>query len=142
MTHPLLDRLRSATCGSRELDCLIHEWECPAHTVAMRGMYYGEPTGEYYEPEPDRPGGYLVAQAPHFTSSLDAALGLVERVLPGWRVQLFEDDDGWLARLKRGNPYGLVALDELPRLPTAPLAVLIALISAILERDKNGGDMA
>lgn len=66
------------------------------------------------------------------TSSLDAAVALVERVLPGWRIQLFEDDDGWLCRVKKTSPYGLVAGDDLPRHKTAALALVAITLRALI----------
>lgn len=32
--------------------------------------------------------------------SIDAALALVERALPGWKRSLFEHGDGWMARVQ------------------------------------------
>lgn len=117
----LLERVKAATGPDRELDGDIAE--------AFGPHWNGR----------DLTRG----QAPAVTRSIDAAMALVERMLPGWRVQLFErdpeDGGGWNARLKRRSPWDLVALDEVAPLPrTAPLALLAALLSALIAKPASG----
>jgi hypothetical protein len=50
---------------------LIHEWRFPELMPEMRGMYYGEPTGEYF-----RDNGETTFSAPRYTASIDAAMAL------------------------------------------------------------------
>lgn len=72
--------------GSRELDCLVHEWFYPEYTPDMRGTYYGEASGEYFG-ETDR-GKDVVSTAPNYTTSLDAAIKLIKFKLPGMELSL------------------------------------------------------
>lgn len=71
---------------------------------------------------------------PHYTASIDAALGLVERVLPGWAPALRQD-----ARPAFGTLWhAMMVSRENPRTQhatwgfTAPLAILAALLKAKL----------
>jgi hypothetical protein len=97
MTHPeLLAALKAATGPSRELDTAL-------------AATFGEcdPTTEY------------------FTSSIDAALALVERTRPGCGWHVSTQDDGYTAWLE------LIDRDVIETAPTAPLAILIALMTAL-----------
>jgi hypothetical protein len=125
----LLARLRAAAGPDRKLDL----------EVARVGGWYGivqEKTGVWrgFAPgEPRRTRRYV----PGFTADLDAALALVERVLPGWFVGIQQN---YIGNPPRVQPWS-VTLDhyqgavhrqvEGNDAPTAPLAVLIALLSAL-----------
>lgn len=76
----LADRCEKAVGPDREIDCLIFEWLNSAYTPAKRGMYYGEPTGVYFEYVGDGEKDE-VAHAGIYTASLDAAMTLVPE---GW----------------------------------------------------------
>lgn len=71
-----------------------------------------------------------------FTSSLDAAIALVERMLPGWLIASLGQDDGkkWHAELRQGyrTSYSTVALAGAP---TPAIALLIATLKALEARD-------
>lgn len=79
MTFPLLiERLEKATEGSRELDRRL---------ATMAGWTVTERIGgnRHFQP----PTGWVGSNGPmcgppEFTTSLDAAIALSERVLPGW----------------------------------------------------------
>lgn len=78
----ILDRLRRAETGSRELDAMI--------AVSLQIM----PSNAFQPCASDDPGtfgtgAYTFWTAPEYTTSIDAAVALVERMLPGalWRVQ-------------------------------------------------------
>jgi hypothetical protein len=75
----LVERLEKATGPDREIDGLIvltfYGWTFQK----MKGdscPYWREQNAEWYQRKKDGP--------PKVTASLDAALALVERVLPGW----------------------------------------------------------
>lgn len=73
----------------------------------------------------------FTAECARFTSSVDAALALVERVLPGWVVLLDQYPDHWtvnLAEYRKG--YGVWGDDFDATAKTAPLAILAALLTA------------
>lgn len=140
----LIERLREADGPDRELDC---------HLGYVANLDLGD--GVNWRDKMDRLGmEYCLGAAtshqnvwshelPHYTASVDSALSLVERVLPGWRVSSLHtidadapassqhaycrseicprhgDDEGW----KIGRVYGLSK--------SLPLAVLIALLTAL-----------
>lgn len=68
-------------------------------------------------------------EVPHYTSSVDEALALVERMLPGVRVRMGFEPDGepdganWFARIDGPDFYSAKLL---------PLAILAALIRALI----------
>ena len=70
---------------------------------------------------------------PAFTASLDAAVALVERVLPEWKKQLFENWDGlWIARVTGARrTFGTDYMRE--RAPAGSPNGAIALLIAALE---------
>jgi hypothetical protein len=77
---------------------------------------------------------------PKYTSSIDAALALVERLLPGWAFNVCfraagdttGDDAGWSVELRR--PYEWLPFSTAP---TAPLAILKALVAAMIAQEKT-----
>lgn len=101
----LIEKLEQAEVGSRELDCLLG--------VLLDGFYvaipryhgapiaYGRIDADGARTEPGHGGDQLV---PRYTTSLDAALALAERVLPGCCV-LVGDYKG-LANHTRWNGKG------------------------------------
>ena len=74
MTTPLITRLEEAAEGSRELDLRVFE-----HFDRVNGERWTEADLDYALTDPDR-----TINPPHLTTSIDAALALAERVLPGW----------------------------------------------------------
>lgn len=85
----LIARLEAAEAGSRELDCEI--------AVPVGGFYIctpryeGAPVAYGYVDEDGahvEPGHGGAQMVPWYTTSLDAALALADRVLPGHRVAI------------------------------------------------------
>lgn len=129
----LLARVESATGPDRELNCLL------ASAI--------DPELEDYEPSERFPGclqrngipGWTTG-APLYTHSLDAALALVERVLPGSVPPPRQDMPLWLPRVARWfngkweatlyrSTDGYTAEG---RGPTPALALLAALLKALI----------
>ncbi|WP_392352973.1 hypothetical protein V8F63_09495 [Brevundimonas sp. LF-1] len=124
----LIARLEAAEVGSREL----------GHDVLLALGWHREQIGNFYGPlyqwsSPDF-SPHLISgdedKLPNPVLSLDAALALVERVLPGWRIGLNSDPDRgplWAAQVKRRGetwrPIGELA-------PTPALALCIAILRA------------
>lgn len=132
---PLIETLEGAEVGSVELDCDL--------SIALGE--WAPPVGAERDPKcPDRwrrNGIRYFQPYTEATRSLDAALALVERVLPSvrpgiakarapggrgdmWRANLTEDDGG--------SMYGAWA-------NTAPLAVCIALLKAHQTKEPTNG---
>jgi hypothetical protein len=96
----LIERLEKATGPDRELDAAIWAATLPRDGVGIDG--YGLPDGAHYEYRPCEDGrvemlvslngerGVTRANrpSPEYTASLDAAVALVEKVLPGWWWQI------------------------------------------------------
>lgn len=67
----LLARLEGSGALDREVDCIIHESLHPNFTPEMRGKYYGEFTGEYFD---ESEGFVRTTSAPEYTLKIDDAL--------------------------------------------------------------------
>lgn len=122
----LLARVEGATGADREIDSLL---------------WYKL----IFDPELAKPGyGWMKTpgighSAPAFTASLDQALALCSRVLPGWHVQVethppckpnplgLADATVWESDLDR--PYYMASL------PTAPLSLLAAMLDALIAQE-------
>jgi len=139
MTDSLIARLEAAEVGSRELDALI-----TAHFVGAELRPY-PPATDF---GPSAKWQFWSADGKHFlgneskfpvppvTTSLDAALALAERVLPGWyvgvqanRYELLIAPEDWSAYLSA--PKGHQFTDEVEAsAPTPALALCIAILKA------------
>jgi hypothetical protein len=122
----LLTALQSAERGSRELDALL--WDLiddrPRHDLDGSGaaIWKRDPDDEVAFDGP-----------PPFSTSLDAALALVERVLPGWWPSVAQVGPGkWSADIY--DPSDKRSLSP-AHAPTPPLALVIALVRAKEARD-------
>lgn len=142
----LVERLEAAECGSRELDALVF--------VAAAN----DPNTYVIGPSPESifshvPGWYATgsdfsAAADPVTTSLDAALALAERVLPGWywragntpigRWHHGRYTHGW-AHLSRKDASNCDRGDEATGwAATAPLALCIAILKALNPEQSHG----
>ena len=80
----LIERLEKLTEPDREMDCLIAV-ECGGFILEYekwRGARYVRIEADGTHNHPGQAGDMLV---PRFTASIDAAVALVGRVLPGWK---------------------------------------------------------
>lgn len=145
----LLERVERAGGLDRELDADI--WWVLSHADAERCFNNGA-TGmpRHYPPMLPIPSGIgragVRAMAPAFSASLDAALALVERVLPGWGGTITLGDPTRSKDL--GQPCVILqphmrndvgwALGSRARFPanaaTPALALLAALLRALLSQ--------
>lgn len=136
----LLERLEKAEAGSAELDEEIHGLLCASkYRTCIAGL-------------PDAVGGLWMyefaghnpSSALRCTTSLDAALALAERVLPGWSRGVFEDEPGnrppWLATLTEVCDARAVEEHEGAG-ATAPLALCLAILRATQSQHTPEGEM-
>lgn len=119
--RPLLDRLKAVTGPDEELDVAITAW---MHNASYKRY---PPTDDF---GPKNRWQFWSKDGAHFlgsehkikvqplTASVDAALALVERVLPGQWKQILANAFIWLNH-------------EDGTLPGLPLAILIALLTAM-----------
>lgn len=138
-------RLQLATGADRELDGLIL-WHMTAedHRRIRDGVYeikhdhFVGPQGpHYYEAASyvDDPDGYdhsvngFIAGL-RFTASLDAALALVERKLPGWGLlcDTFPPNQPYASVSFEDKVFGATGA-------TRPIAMLLALVSALQQTE-------
>lgn len=124
----LLNRVVKATGPDRELDHLVHDQAV-------------EPIGSRMYNTKENGGSFIAADvvAPSYTASIDAALALVERVLPGWfwRVGHSTLYAGW-ATVYREHPNNTTGDGEhFAEAKSAPLAILAALLKALVARDEQ-----
>jgi len=120
----LRERLEQADGPSRELDAEIH--------LALF------PKAKVNKSDPARWMVSPVHRLPDYTFSLDAALALVERVLPqsgGWQFGVYQGPPGARVWCAWGWKRGIGQVGFTKR-PTAPLALLIALTRA-MEADRR-----
>ena len=126
----LLDRLKAAEVGSRELDAEIAVLFGVDGAVSVVSPLADSIFSEV-------PGWCLDAcdrsvRAPEITTSLDAALALAKRVLPGlcWSVGQNVHHKLWIAYGLHILPDGEVETVGLDSAPTPALALCIAILTA------------
>lgn len=116
----LIARVDAATGANRELDRAIATWQFPHLAECERW-----PHGGWHSP-----AWGLIAPPEHYTASIDAALALVERVLPGWFVGL--QQNRWVGDERRWTAYITLDADEHEATTYTPaLALLAALLRAL-----------
>lgn len=120
----LLTRVQKATGPDREIDGDIAEMfdAAPSHLPRVTGVGRSWLWAEFVEPDSWETWG-----APEYTASIDAALALVERVLPGWKWQI-----------NKGEGCGLILPGSTittrvhwGKGANTPLAILAALLTAL-----------
>lgn len=127
----LLERVKAATGPDRELDHTI-EARMREHVGSMGfGIYK---TADEWIPQAIKRN----FNSPRYTASIDAALALTERVLPGAGYMYQKPRAGWerrpglhgYASIGFGEPLKAFTADA----PTAPLAILAATLTALASK--------
>lgn len=125
----LLARLESADGPGREIDALLMVAIEPPTGDAFwqwRGL---QPKGTQDRAEADLQADYAREHAPAYTASLDAAIALCRRALPGWEVLLSNEGDvHWVASI---GPRGTFTSCEAVT-PAPALALCIATVKALI----------
>jgi hypothetical protein len=116
----LLSRVEGANGPDRELDCLI------AAATDYRNRFTGELLAEWLEDPARRAEAMQWEGVPYVTSSLDAALALCERVLPGEAWGLLQD----------ALFDNRVKCSDVSR--ELPLALLTALLRTLIAQEEDG----
>ena len=126
----LIDRLKAATGPDRELDAAIelaYGYSIPSDAIFRPETDYVQCQWNWVHPL----DGKIFHICPLYTASIDAALALVERMLPESMYDLHKCETGYSFSILRNNldrPYFGGA--------TPALAILIALFTALQGKDK------
>ncbi|PVE25390.1 hypothetical protein DC522_05695 [Microvirga sp. KLBC 81] len=117
----LKQRVETAEGPDRELDyeiwAALHGWKIRRHGNTR------------FFQTPDNYNSVRALRAPKLTSSLDAAIALLERMLPGWHIDLRRYSDGWYARVQERS-YA-VQYPVSAQFGNAALALMHALLTAL-----------
>ena len=140
----LLQRIEAASGADRAIDkALFAALVDPRTEKNYWGWQGSRPQGSPAKPATDY---WDLRQTPEVTASIDAALALVERLLPGWfwrggHVPSFHwtgsrNVDCW-AHLSRTDASNCDKGDESTGwCDSVPLAILAALLKALIENDR------
>lgn len=137
----LIERVEKATGPDREIDAALHVALLTPEQYPDDLRYFRLPHVSMDHMDMCAPGTYWLKQrsgaslhtSPAYTSSLDAALSLVSRALPGWGIEvLMSDRQMWSAQVWR---WFSETNDErgqwLPCYSRTPaLAIILALLRA------------
>lgn len=145
-TTDILARLKSATGPDREIDAMI--WRAAAadekwvaYKAVKRPAFMSTDDWRFHD-------GWFVGRKTEddfperleiFTASIDAALALVERMLPGWMLKLVKNPiPGWYSCLVDQNFNCSFSnyYDGEERPQDAPIAILTALFTALEAKEK------
>jgi hypothetical protein len=133
----LITRLREATVPDRELDIEIAMafWKPGSDYTRIRRPILAE---DCDVEEVGISGVHAIKRVAPVTSSLDAAIALVERVLPEANCYGAEKDwKGWLCFVSRNNVKSGHWYKEAEHPTSAPLALLTAAVTALIELERG-----
>ena len=128
----LLERVEKAEGGDRAID------------TALELLLLSATTKEFPGADPrsglvlilDAKERWVTCDADEYTASIDAAVALVERMLPGWKVAIHIDTGGGAADAYVWNPESAdpqhQAFGETPA-----LALIAALLRAMIAKEKE-----
>lgn len=141
----LIDRLEKLTGPCRETDAWI-ETEVRRLSAYAAGLN-DEQRARWviigFKGEVD--DGSVRYHSPEYTASIDAAVALVERCLPGWKRSIFEGHNGlWIARVTSPRRE-LFSTDYMRERdpggsPNGAIAILIALFRALEAEGARDGN--
>lgn len=127
MTANLLSRLQGLSAPDREVDALIWLQLTPGATRKQWSYIHTATQRECHVDETRNADGRLTI-VPELTASLDAAVALCERVLPGY---------DWIVGHTNGGLtiHAQVGQNEMVFGETPAIALLIAILTALEARD-------
>lgn len=129
----LLERVEAKAEPDRELDADLDVNLFGGEIVWRQANYTMEMYPASRRPSDHYVGGYAHEHVPLYTASIDAALALVERVLPdwSWNAGNVGEDDMPMANVTEPiDP----CRDFSASAPTVPLAILSALLRALISQ--------
>ena len=134
----ILERLRAATGPDRELDALI--WLETTDGATRRESTVTSSTNLWspYTIDETRDATGRLITVPSYTASIDAALALVERMLPGCGVVIHANNDSYM---KDSAILHVPSYSSPPKCDghgaTPALAILTALFAALEAKEKK-----
>lgn len=133
----LLARVEAATGRDRELDADIVSTLEGGKIIWKQANYTMDLYPAIRRPSKHHLGGFANEHCPEVTASIDAAVALCERVLPGWKWSL--QNSGVLSD---SSGYAMVAPDAeattiIAEAATPPLAHLAAILRAKIAEAKD-----
>lgn len=148
----LLERVEKATTGDRELDVDI-AWALEPERY--RAAYWNGRVGKPGTTLPHKLDGLgrvsVKSNCPAFTNSIDAALALVERMLPGWSVRIYSHPGAAYVDIYRLGEYIDLPSGAPVRNISSPyyeavrindrhvaLAIVEALLRSLIQEQKDG----
>lgn len=131
----LLERVESCTEPDIELDAAIDIAMFGGETIWKQANYTMEMYPASRRPNKSFRGGFENAYVPRVTSSVDAALALMQQVLPGWDWSLHYDNGEAIAGVQPPSEDGCDLPDNVPPLPS--LALLAATLRALIAQVKE-----
>ena len=146
----LRQRVREAEGPDREIDAEIeaalfggrasHTFTEDSDGARLRKSYGPGAVFDHIDPETN--GGHVLLgmtrEASPFTTSVDASLALVEKVLPGWTPCNMGQNDNktWHAELREGYLTSYNKAVYCIKAANLPLAIIDALLTALIEKEK------
>lgn len=125
----LLERVEAATGPDREIDAAIWLQMVPGAT-RKQWSYVHARTNRVCSVDETRDAGRLII-VPAYTASIDAAVGLVERMLPMGTWSLYNSDPKCIP--KGGSAYIFADSDDEDSFRAAGATPALALIAALLK---------
>ncbi|MBB4799710.1 hypothetical protein HNP32_003470 [Brevundimonas bullata] len=126
----LIARLEAAEVGSRELDAVV--WAATNGYELVRfdgaGWLYKMHAEDIQRHERT---GFI----PGFSQSIDAALALADRIIPGWWIELRRYSDGWYVKVAPHSSKEADALQGFQK--PAAIALCIAILKAKAQGDER-----
>lgn len=138
----LQERVRAASGPDIELDAAIDVAIFGGETVWKTANYTMEQYPASRRPSENHIGGFANEYVPRVTSSIDACVALVEKVLPGWHWDVARDNT---AMVRDPEQSAFASADYVcwgNKVKSPPLALLYATLQALLqiEERKAGGE--
>lgn len=139
----IIEALEKAPHGSRELDWRVAEYleQIPAHRIIPVGWDYGwyrgsETVYALWKATDSEGRSVELWQAPEITTSVDAALKLIELVLPDancWGID--KDERGIQAHVQRNGVKSGHWAQFSEHRSSAPIALVLAIVKALQAKE-------
>lgn len=135
----LLERVEKAEGPDREIDAEIWLALVPG-TTRKQWSYIHKASGKECFVDETRDATHALINVPSYTASIDAAVALVEKLLPGWRLMVTTPGGAYLmssdfepAEEEWGEPKGFTCAADAK---SPALALIAALLRALIAQQE------